>query len=159
MKAFLVSILFFYFAISAIGQNIADTRTTGMNGNWSLLEFKNLASGQIADTSGFQNGWETFYKHVNLNFQYYDTSGEIYGQSFCNGIGGYYKIYGKSKIKASSLGGTKVDCNYESKLWDSFRTASSYKRNNDTLFILYNNDMDEMVFIPCHCQVENKFFR
>ena len=111
--------------------------------------------GQVTDTAVLQNGVLAFFKNVRLNFKDSANVGKIEGHSFCNAIGGTYKISDKNKITTSDIGGTKVDCLYEGKLWGAFRAASSYKRNNDTLCILYNKDSEEMVFVRDKQQVKD----
>jgi len=148
MKPLLILIVSQYCTIAAFAQETpSDTQTAGLSGKWNLIEFKNRETGEITDTTTIQNGWLTFYKKVRLNFYDNDSVGEIKGQSFCNDVGGFYKIYKNNKLSVANFGGTKVWCLYEGKLWDAFTAASSYKRTTDTLYILYNNDSDEMVFV------------
>lgn len=148
MRSLFILTLFLSFTFNAFGQ--ADSLATGNNilsGNWKLVEFKNLNTGKTADTASVQNGRLAFYKNVRIRF--YDSVGlgEIWGKSFCNDVRAYYKVYKKNKLSISNFGGSKVDCLYEGKLWDAMRAASSYRRNDDTLFILYNHDSEEMLFI------------
>ena len=47
------------------------------------------------------------------------------------------------------ISGTKAGCLFEGELWDGINYASSYRRTKDSLFILYNRDSEEMVFVKC----------
>jgi META domain len=148
MKYLLILAFFFTFSLSAFAQ--ADSVVTENNilsGKWKLVEFKNLTTGAVTDTALMQNGSAAFYKKVRLTL--YDSVGlgEVWGQSFCNNMEGYYRVYPKNKLTISGWSGTKAGCLYESKLSDAMHAVSGYRRNKDTLFILYNHDSEEMVFI------------
>lgn len=118
-----------------------------LTGTWSLMEFKNILTGEVTDTTEIQNGVMAAYNHVRLEFKDSVGVGTFRGMSFCNGVGGSYSLSGKNLIKASDMIGTMIGCLYEGKFDDAFRTLSSYKREGDTLYLLYNNNTEEMVFV------------
>ncbi|MGP8214052.1 MAG: META domain-containing protein [Bacteroidia bacterium] len=143
MKTFLIIIVSLSFSICAFGQDLHVNNVNNiLTGKWRLIEFKNIETGVVIDTTN----QHAFFKHVILNFHDSANTGGIKGKSFCNDVGGSYRIYGMNKIVVDGFGGTKVGCHLEGDLWDAFRAASSYKRSSDTLIILYNNDTEEMIF-------------
>jgi heat shock protein HslJ len=147
MKFLSIIIVSLSCAVTAFGQQDSLTKENNvLTGKWKLIEFKNISTGEITDTASVQDNVAAFYKHVRLSFHDSAGIGEIKGKSFCNNVGGYYKIYPNNKITSLGVGGTQVWCLYEGKLQDAFHAASSYKRNSDTLSILYNSDLEEMIF-------------
>ena len=149
MKPLLILILSLSFSFAAFGQALRDStsnKTIGLNGKWRLVLFKNLKTGKIDDTASIQNRTYAYYKRVRLNFKDSANVGKIQGKSFCNDVSGSYKIYEGSRMIITSFGGAMVDCLNEDKFWKGLHSASSYKVNNDSLLILYNNDSEEMLF-------------
>jgi hypothetical protein len=118
-----------------------------LTGTWGLVQFKNLSTGEITDTAELHNYAREYYNHVRLIFKDSAGSGSVQGHSFCNKVEGMYTLIGNNGIISSALGGTMVFCSYEDKLDDSFKLLSSYKRLNDTLYLFYSHDSEEMVFV------------
>jgi len=140
MKPLLLYLFLFTFPLPLLAQS-----NSGLTGQWKFILFKNCKTGKVTDTASVQNHATAFYYRVRLTFN--DSTGKFAGVSFCNAVGGDYKIHEKNKIIVTTFGGTKKMCLYEGKFWDAFHAASSYKRENDNLYILYNNDTEEMMFV------------
>ncbi|HTA83106.1 MAG TPA: META domain-containing protein [Bacteroidia bacterium] len=140
----LILILSLFFSLTAFGQH-ADS-TNSLTGKWHLILFRDLKTGQMTDTASIQDRSIAFYNRVVLDFEGNADSGTIVGHSFCNSMVCNYRIYNNSKIAFDHYGSTLVNCLYEGKFMKALQQVSSYKRNKDTLNVLYNNDSEEMLF-------------
>lgn len=107
-----------------------------LTGKWQLVQFDEIS--RIKKHCQPLN-------HVVINMKDSALSGRLWGQSFCNGINGHYKINLKGKMVVPSFGGTKVACGCESQLWEAFHNVSGYQIKDDTLTIYYNLS-DKMLF-------------
>jgi len=139
-----LTFIFLFISLTAFGQTDS---LHSLNGTWNLKMFKNLITGKIKDTARLQDNWAVFYTHVKLTFHDSAGHGTIIGKSFCNDVGDHYTLLDKNKIAALGLGSTAVNCRLEQELEEGIKNASSYRRTKDSLFILYNQDSEEMIFV------------
>lgn len=116
--------------------------TTSLSGKWKLLQFKNLATGKIQIA-------EATLGPIELTFQDSIAGGTFSGYDGCNSIWGAYSCPQENKIIISGWAQTKRACLHTmDKIFsDALLSATNYNMSHDTLFIFYNHNYEEMIFI------------
>lgn len=117
--------------------------TTGtLSGKWKLVKYHNLMTGtHEAEPSNI-------YRSIIIEFFDNTIRGNMNGHTVTNTVGGEYELLQDNKMKTLSFGGTKMgEPNWGNKFWDAMHAASSYKRQNDRLYIHFNADTEKMEFM------------
>jgi META domain len=137
---FLVLIVLILAACDTADSSTKNTDDT-LTGTWKLIKYKNTSSNKIESEP------TDIYRSIVLDFQDNGLEGTMKGHTVTNTVSGTYEITGGKKMKTMSFGGSKVgEPNWGSKFWTSIYAASSYERNGDQLFILFNDNTEQMEF-------------
>jgi hypothetical protein len=117
--------------------------TIGLNGKWKLLKFHNLKQGTFEIQPTDPDDPRPIFIQLTDN----GKEGIMGGQTSSNSIYAEYELFGVNKMTTSNIGGTRaMDSKWTYKFENSFRSASSYERQADKLFIYYNSDNEKMEF-------------
>lgn len=115
--------------------------TVTVTGKWRLIKYHNRTAG----TSDFEP--PNIPRSIGIEFSDNGFEGKMTGQTVTNNVLGNYTLTKGNKMKTISFGGTKAgEPAWGSKFWDAIRTATSYHRQNNKLFIFFNSDQEKMEF-------------
>ena len=136
MKIILLLTVFLFSFLT--GDNIL-----GLNGKWKLVKFHNLKQG----TFEIQPTDPDYPRPIIIQLTDNGKEGKMGGQTSTNSIYADYELYGVNKMTTLSFGDTRVvNSKWSDRFESSFRSASSYERQADKLFIYYNSDNEKMEF-------------
>lgn len=132
-----VFIIFFAMALFACNKDEIAT----LNGKWRLIKYYNLTDGTNESEP------TNIPRSIIIEFSDNGHKGKMNGHTVTNTVVGNYELLENNKMKTLSFGGTKVgEPGWGSRFWNAIQSASSYKRQNNKLFIYFNAGTEEMEF-------------
>ena len=142
MKSKISYILILLLTLVACDKDNSPSTTDTLNGKWKLVKYHNLVTGT------HESEPSNIYRSIIIEFFDNTIRGNMNGHTVTNTVSGEYELLQDNKMKTLSFGGTKMgEPNWGNKFWDAMHAASSYKRQNDRLYIHFNADTEKMEFM------------
>lgn len=137
----ILTFIVFAASLSACRKENNTTNNTTLTGKWKLIKYHNLTAGTSEPEPA------NISRSIIIDFSDDGVKGKMNGYTVMNSVSGEYELLQTNKIKTVSFGGTKVlEPAWGNKFWDAIRTASSYERQGNQLFIFFNADSEKMDF-------------
>lgn len=131
------SIFFLFFVMNLLSFDQDNNAT--LTGKWKLIRYYNLTLGTSES--------EPVNIPRSIVVEFSDTGhiGKMNGHTVTNSVFGDYELIKENKIKILSFGGTKVaESKWGNKFWGAIHSVSSYKIDNNKLFLFFNGENERM---------------
>lgn len=127
--------------LAACEKENASTASDSLIGKWKLVKYHHLANGTNESEPS------NISRSIVMEFIDNGVNGTMNGVTVINSVQGEYEILEAGKMRTVSFGGSKIgEPDWGNKFWDAIHAASSFKRQENRLFIYFNSDSEKMEF-------------